>query len=390
MYYYSADYIIPVTTAPLKDGIVVVSEDGVIIDVLDGTSIPKGASVKKLNGVLIPGFINTHCHLELSHMLGDIPQNTGLVGFIGEVMSKRARDEEAIVQAMKDADEMMYAHGIQAVGDHANSVVSSITKSTSKIIYHTFVEIISLSKEESKNVEKIDEARDIEFHFDANHSSITPHAPYSCSKELFKTYKKSISENNIISIHNQESEEENKLFRYKTGDFLKFYERINYSLDNFKAQARNSIQSYLPLLPSINKAILVHNTFTSLKDLDFIQRMGREVVMCLCPKANLYIEGTLPKVNILQDNKAKIALGTDSLASNNTLSILEELKTLHENFKDLDFLTSIQWATINGAEALGLQKDLGSIEKGKRPGLVLLTGMKNLKMSHEVSVERIV
>lgn len=390
MYYYSADYIIPVTSAPIKEGVVVVNDEGVILDILDAKSVPKDADVKKFTGVIIPGFINTHCHLELSHMLGDISRNTGLVDFIGEVMSKRTRDEDTIMKAMKKADEMMFANGIQAVGDHVNSIVSSLTKVHSKIIYHTFVEIISLSKEESKNAEKIDDARDIEFHFDSRHSSITPHAPYSCSKELLKTFKKSVSENNILSIHNQESEEENKLFRYKTGDFLKFYERINYSLDNFKAQARNSIQSLLPLIPNRNRTILVHNTYTSLKDLDFIQRMEHEVVMCLCPKANIYIEGSLPKVKILQNNKAKIALGTDSLASNNTLSILEELKVLHEHFKDLDFLTTIKWATINGAEALGLLKDLGSIEKGKKPGLVLLTGMKNLKMNNKVLIERIV
>src|SRR5690606_6382050 len=111
-----------------------------------------------------------------------------------------------IEQAMEEADKMMFENGIQAVGDHANTVASALVKSQSKIKYHTFVEIIGLRDEEV--MIKIDEARDIEFYFDPNHASITPHAPYSCSKALFKAYKKSISDSNIISIHNQESEEE--------------------------------------------------------------------------------------------------------------------------------------------------------------------------------------
>src|SRR5690606_41155874 len=96
-----------------------------------------------------------------------------------------------------------------------------------------------------------------------------PHAPYSASKHLFRSLKRSISEDNILSIHNQESEEENKLFRYRKGAFLDFYEKMGMDVSDFKAQARNSLQSYLPYIPMNNTLILVHNTYTSLKDLDF-------------------------------------------------------------------------------------------------------------------------
>ncbi|WP_231561443.1 amidohydrolase family protein [Sphingobacterium sp. T2] len=326
--------------------------------------------------------------MELSHLENVIPSKTGLIEFIGNVVTKRGQDVERIKEAMVEADRRMYESGIQAVGDHVNTSISAEVKSKSKIIYHTFVEIICMKDDEVLN--KIDEARDIEFYFDPNHSSITPHAPYSCSKSLFKTYKKSISDDNIISIHNQESEEENKLFRYKSGEFLKFYEKMGIDVDCFKAQVRNSIQSYLNFLPASNHTILVHNTYTSIKDLDFINRMARKVTLCLCPKANLYIEDTLPKVQLFLNQKFDIALGTDSLASNDTLSILEELKTLHKANKELTFLETIKWATINGAKALGLDNEIGSLEVGKKPGLVLLKNMPNLKINDSVEVQRII
>ncbi len=384
--YFSADYIIPITSEPIRNGVIAI-EDGVIVGIHKG--VKEGMdNVQILSGVLIPGFVNTHCHLELSHMLDEIPRGMGLVNFITQVIGKRGSDSEKIERAMQEADKMMFENGIQAVGDHVNTSVSANIKSQSKIKYHTFVEIIGLRDEEVVN--KIDEARDIEFYFDPNHASITPHAPYSCSKALFKAYKKSISDSNIISIHNQESEEENKLFRYRTGDFLRFYEMIGVNIEDFKAQARNSIQSYLNFLPSANRTVLVHNTYTSIKDLDFISRMDRKVTLCLCPNANLYIENTLPKVQLFADHKYDIALGTDSLASNNTLSILDELKTLHRAHRDLSLLESLQWATINGAKALGMEKQIGSLEVGKQPGLVLLKNITNLKMTDQVTLQRII
>lgn len=386
--YFSADYVIPVTSDPIKNGIVAI-EDGKIMGVYKELEASIKSDVKKFSGVLIPGFVNTHCHLELSHLLNAVPEKIGLVEFIGKIIELRgSKNEEEIAKAMQDADQYMFENGIQAVGDHVNTSISAEVKSKSKIIYHTFVEIIGIQQQDA--VQKIDDAKDIEFYFNPNHSSITPHAPYSCSKALFKAFKKSVSEDNIISIHNQESEEENKLFRYRTGDFIDFYSRIGIEIEEFKAQARNSIQSYLNYLPASNPTILVHNTFTSIKDLDFIARMGRNVTLCLCPKANVFIEDTLPKVQLFNNHKFDIAIGTDSLASNNTLSILDELKTLHHANRDLNFTDTIKWATINGAKALGLDKEIGSLEVGKTPGLVLLGNMTNLKITDEVTVQRII
>lgn len=385
--YFVADIVLPIARPAIKDGVVAVDDEGVIVAVHDVTDLPKDVKVERLSGTLIPGFVNTHCHLELSHMQGKIPANKGLVDFILQVNEHRSVDDNTVQRAMKSADKTMFANGIQAVGDHVNTAISAKTKEQSKMYYHTFVEIIGV--QEAIAAERIDKAKDTEFHFDQKHTSITPHAPYSCSKSLFRLLKKSIAEENILSIHNQESEEENKLFRYRSGDFLRLYEALGININSFKAQARNSLQSYLPHLPNRNKLILVHNTFTSMKDLDFIRRMNREVIFCLCPKANLYIENTLPKLALLE-NDFMITIGTDSLASNDSLDILAELKTLHQHYPELDFLKTIQWATLNGAKALNMDADIGSIEVGKKPGLVLLKNMLSTKLTDDVKVERII
>lgn len=388
MRYISASTVAPVVGSLIRNGVVALDDTGTIIAIYEeGDPHLEGVEVEFYAGVLIPGFVNAHCHIELSHMLGKTKRNMGLPVFLSEVMTMRGESQEVILTKIAEADRMMYENGIQAVGDHVNTDHSVQVKKKSKIIYHTFVEVMGLVKEEVQN--RIDRARDIEFFFEP-HASITPHAPYSCSKELFKTFRKVVGANNILSIHNQESDEENKLFRYKSGGFLKFYETMGMNADSFKAQARNSIQSYLPYTPVSNRLILVHNTFTSLKDIDFVQRQGRDVYYCLCPKANLYIEGKLPKILNFIPSNDRMVIGTDSLASNDTLNILEELKAIAAEVSQIDFLQLLKWATINGAKALGLDAQLGSIEVGKRPGLVLLEGMEDLHLVDSVTLRRLV
>ncbi len=389
MRYISANIVVPVTGNFIKRGVVAIEESGTIAGLYeDNDPAVQNAKLEFYDGVLIPGFVNAHCHIELSHMLGKIERGGGLPKFLTQVMRSKGVSQKTILSEIERADKMMFANGIQAVGDHVNTRLSADVKARSPIHYHTFVEVMAIRKEDIQD--RIDLARDDEFYFDPEHTSITPHAPYSCSKDLFKAFRHAIQEDNILSIHNQESEEENKLFRYREGAFLAFYTEMGLDASAFKAQARNSIQSYLPHLPKNNKIILVHDTYTSLKDLDFINRQGRDVYYCMCPKANLYIEDKLPKLlNFIPAND-RMLVGTDSLASNDNLDVLSELKVLLTNFDHLDFLQVLQWATINGAQALGLEDIIGSIEVGKKPGLVLLEGMNNLRLTDRVTLRRIV
>lgn len=387
--YLSADYVLPITSLPLENGVVAVDENGVVKGLYrsDELQLDDRAKIEHYNGVIIPGFINAHCHIELSHMKGAVPKHTGLPEFLTTVMTSRGATMKEIDEAMDHADHEMYENGIVAVGDHANTDNSVPLKARSKIRYHTFVEIMGIEPSEAEF--KLKEAFSLQREFAEGKASVTPHAPYSCSKMLFQHFRRAIDEKNLISIHNQESDEENKLFRYRKGAFLDFYNTIGKDVSSMKAQARNSIQTYLTYLPIPNRILLVHNTFTTLKDIDFVHRIGRNVVWCLCPKANLYIENTLPRISHFLLSGEKIVIGTDSLASNDTLSILAELKVLHSHFPALDFLQTIRWATLNGAEALGIEQQFGSIEVGKKPGVVLLEGMEHLTLNENVRVKRL-
>lgn len=388
--YYSADYILPVSGAPIKNGIVAVSQDEVL-EVYEGNSDQlAGLPIQKFKGVIVPGFINSHCHLELSWLEGKLEKGGGLIPFIKDVIRyKRQADPEELREAMLRADKAMYDNGIVAVGDISNTIDSKEIKLNSHVYYHTFIELLGFEPERAKDTFRA--GAELYDKFQPLKASVVPHAPYSVSKELFRFMSRFCWETgSLLSIHNQESEEENKLFRYKTGEFIDFYKDLNINIDFFKAQARNSLQSFIPLLPQQQKLLLVHNTYTSLKDIYFIRRSERDISFCFCPNANLYIENRLPKIDMFLFNDFNLTLGTDSLASNDSLSILSELQTLHAFFPDLSFTETIKWGTLNGARFLGIDETYGSIEKGKRPGLNLISNMEGLNLTPGSTVTKLI
>jgi cytosine/adenosine deaminase-related metal-dependent hydrolase len=387
---FKADYVFPVCGDPIKNGVVTIDDLGRIISVADSHPPDiKGGHLEHLKGIICPGFINVHCHLELSHLKDKLVPRRGLINFIKDIQAVRTADNAAILQAAENADREMYENGIVAVGDISNSNVSIPVKAKSKIHYHTFVETFGFLPE--KAGEAFEKALSLLNEFKPQPCSVTPHAPYSVSKELFKLIKKySDTGSNLISIHNQESEDENKFYRYRLGGFLGLYEYFGIDISYFKSQARNSLQSTIPMLTNKQEILLVHNTCTNLKDIYFIKRFDRKIHFCFCPGANLYIENRLPKVELFIDQGFNITLGTDSLASNTKLCILNEMRLLQEKFPSLSTTRLIEWATINGAKYLGIDEEKGTIEEGKTPGLNLITGLDGLKITPDTKVKRLV
>jgi cytosine/adenosine deaminase-related metal-dependent hydrolase len=392
----TADYVLTANSNPIKNGSVIVDDVGKILKVEDpenpsakaSENIYSNIKEEKYSGVICPGFINTHCHLELSHLKGKVPAGEGLIEFIRNVQKLRKVDESEVLEAAAKADEEMQQNGIVAVGDISNTAVTASIKLKSKLYYHNFIEVFGF---DPKNAETVfNNALAVQEQFKPLAATITPHAAYSVSKELFKLIRKeSDSKSAMLTIHNQESDEENKLYRYKQGSFLDFYDRLGIDISFFKPQARNSIQSVIPLLTNQQNVQMVHNTYTSMKDVYFIRRFDRKITWCFCPDANLYIENKLPKIDLFTHHGFNITLGTDSLASNTKLCILKEMLVLQQNFPSLELKDMVQWATFNGAKFLGIDADKGTIEAGKTPGINLITGLNQMKITPESKVHKL-
>lgn len=395
----SADYIFPISSEPVKNGIVIVDDDGVVLNVVTKKSEIENpeSEIEFHEGVICPGFINTHCHLELSHLRGQVAEHTGMTGFINDFISKRtAFSKQEIDQAISDAEAEMIKNGIVAVGDISNNNNTFKQKAKRNLLYHTFIEIFNLDPNKADEVfaNALHLKSQLEtFNYQLS-NSIVPHAPYTMSEKLLKMIEDNAIENkSIISIHNQESKGESELFILSSGIMFDSFTKMGLNVDLLRKTGVNSLRSTLPYLKKAPKILLVHNTFTSKEDIKWafsqISNHSSHIYFCTCPNANLYIENILPDYNYFIETNARITIGTDSLASNWSLSVLDELKTITKHYPEIPLQTLLLWATKNGADFLGFPQ-LGTIEKGKKPGLNLLKNVEELKISEKTKVVKLV
>jgi len=349
--------------------VVVTKHDGIIVDLIAASEA--GEDCKVLDGILSPGFINAHCHLELSHLKGAIPTQTGLSEFVKQIVPKRAATQEIIDAAIEAAETEMYENGIVAVGDICNTADTITAKTKGKLAYYNFIEIYGLDP--LLAAQKMDAGKLLQNEFIGNglKAVVVPHASYSVPTALLKLLAAAYG-SHTVSIHNQETKAENDFFENKIGAFVDMYARVGIDLDFFTPTKTSSLQSVLPFLKNAAKTIWVHNSFTSISDIHAVQATNTDAYWCLCPSANQYIENTMPPVQLLLEQHANIIVGTDSYASNWSLNMLDELKKIQSQISELPLSEMLTWITSNGARALQMEDTLGTIEKGKKPGLVLI------------------
>jgi cytosine/adenosine deaminase-related metal-dependent hydrolase len=364
--------------------VLITGEDGTVEAIVPVSEA--GGDIQQVDGIISPGLINCHCHLELSHMKGRIPEKTGLVDFVFKVVTERHHAEEEILQAISDAEGEMLKNGIVAVGDICNNALTIPQKQKNRLAYYNFIEasgwLPSVSQIRFQRAKQLyEQYRAVNCQPPTANCSIVPHAPYSVSENLWAAIQPYF-ENKTVSIHNQETVFEDDFFLKGTGDFTRMYELMKIDNRHHQPTKRSSLQSYFDKLAKAKKIILVHNTFTKEDDINFTRTTDkarlndsfgqdqRTTFFCLCINANQYIENAVPPVDMFRSNNCNIVLGTDSLASNWSLSIADEMKMIRRHFPSVPLEEILGWATLNGANALEMERKSGSFEKGKAPGVI--------------------
>lgn len=340
-----------------------------------------GDDVQQLEGILTPGLINCHCHLELSHLKNVIPPHTGLIEFLCSVVTKRDFSPEIIQQEIVKAEKEMYDNGIVAVGDIGNTADTAEVKSKSKIRWQNFVEVLSFTDEKTeetfkhyKSVAKKLEAA-LRTSIIPHRTSLVPHAPYSISLKTFQLINEA-TKGQVISIHNQEHPAEDELYKTGGGGYLRLFQIFGIDKSPFPVTGKSSIRSVLPYFNNGQTILLIHNTFMPEEDViwanEYAAIHGLKLVYCVCINANLYIENKVPPIDLLMKHNCHIVLGTDSYSSNWQLSIAKEMEAVQKYFPHIPIETILQWATSSGATALGWEDDLGNFKNGKRSGVILI------------------
>lgn len=376
-----------------SDIVIITTEQGSVIDLVPAAEA--GNDVQQLDGILCPGFVNAHCHLELSHLKGHIPPHTGMVEFLLQVMQLRRFRIEEKLKAMEAAVAEMKTNGVVAVGDISNNTDSIPTKLASDIYFHNFIEITGFVPATvlQRWEDGVKIAKAFLEVFPPEQVTIIPHAPYSVSPELLKLIMDHAGEK-ILSLHLMESEDEIGFFREKQGDFNRLYAQLGINIDFFKSAGTHSLKHWWPFMQKHMPWLWVHNTEVSVHDLEWLEQQGVDwgsIYFCLCPGANQYINFATPAIHRFRNRfPMQLCLGTDSFAGNYYLNPLYEMRLLqkHGRLNDLEYL--LRMATLNGAKALAIDKTFGSFEKGKKPGLLLIKGTDGEAITPKTKLERII
>lgn len=361
-----------------ENKVLILEPDGTIAGLIAAEEA--GDEIKVYNGILTPGFINCHCHLELSHLKNVIPPHTGLIEFLCSVVTKRGFPADFIQQEIEKAEKEMEENGIVAVGDIGNTADTASIKSSSRIRWQNFVEVLSFT--DAKAAENIDHYQQVATQMEnalknnatPHRTSLVPHAPYSISPQTFQRINQ-LTANQIISIHNQEHPAEDVLYQTGGGDYLKLFKIFGMDASPFPVTGKTSIRSVLPYFNNGQTVLLVHNTCMTEPDISWANEYAAandiQLVYCICINANLYIENKCPPLDLFIKHNCRMVLGTDSYSSNWQLNMAKEIAAIQKHFPQLPVETVLQWATANGASALQWEDALGSFEKGKKPGVVL-------------------
>ena len=367
-------------------------------DEADGTILSVGVCSETedvLPGAIVPGFVNAHCHVELSHLHKKFRKGTGMAGFIDQINELRdwaGNDVKAkLVQEWMDK---MWNDGVSAMADISNDESSFDVKKAHKMYTRTFLEVFGSEPEMCDGVMKEVTALNSLADAAGIDAAPTPHSCYTMSPQLLSASAAAGLDRGFLSYHSQESQEEEDLLL--SGSGAMYDNRKRSGMSTPPVTGESSLKYFIDRLAEAKPApyeehiLLVHNVCLSQDDIEAAKAVMNNVYWAVCPLSNIFIHNALPPIPLMVENRLKVLVGTDSLSSNDDLDMVKELYCLHTNFPEVSMTTLLEWACLNGAEFLK-QDALGSLVAGKKPGVVFISNVDgNGNLTADSRSERII
>jgi cytosine/adenosine deaminase-related metal-dependent hydrolase len=368
-----ADHLLSGDAPPIVDGAVVVGDDDVIVDVGRAAEVlPRhaGAELERVSGVVFPGLINAHTHVELSAMRGKVPGGRGFIPWVDRLVTIRAETTAEETSELIDA-------AIAELGRSATVAVGEVTNSLASVVPLAHAGIGGCIFHEVFGTDRAVVLRRIEGLRDELHERVpiwpssdlayapSPHTLFTLHPDAVRVLLQSAASRGLrASLHLAEHASERRAIEHGDGPAPEWF------AERMKQRPEWPMRPLFDLAADVGAlregVVLVHLTDARPDELGRVASSGAAVV--LCPRSNLHIEGRVPPLLELRAAGIDAALGTDSLASNTSLDVLAEACALAERFPTVPSWELVKMATWNGARALG-RPELGRLAKGARPGI---------------------
>ncbi len=367
MYILRSKYLLKDPDTLISNGAVLIADNGNIEYSGPFTGINNCESSQVIdlgNAVIAPGLINTHTHLELTHLLNDINYNGNFTDWIRQLVDiKKSWTEKNYRLSIEDGIRKSVESGTTTVVDISRNGLALDELIKSNIRKILFLEMIDFNPDTaSATIDNFKCQVDNITPNDLLSIGIFPHAPYTVSEKLYKCCKNTSNELDIIvATHISETKNEIEFLTKGTGHFVSLLKDFD-MLKNWIHPGLRPIE-YLKNIGFLNKGcILIHCNFLTNKEIDLIEESESNVVFC--PRSHKYFQHEDHPFLKLKERKINIALGTDSLASNDSLSILDEMKFLSKHYTEVKPQDIFYMGTIAGAKALGMNDRIGRLEPG--------------------------
>lgn len=356
-----ARWVLPVTSAPIRDGVIRI-EGGRIVAVEQGRA---GDDAQDLGAVaILPGLINAHTHLELSGFRAPLGRpGISIVDWIRLVIDSRRADSYDATGAVRCGLEECEAVGVAAVGDIVQCDPSPVEGT---VVTTAFLELIGPT--ETRTAEALRAASEYVRAGQgrgARRAGLSPHAPYSVRLELVEGVCRLSSEYGVpVAFHLAESEEEMQLLVQGKGPFKELLECLG-SWDSTMQHGGRRPLDFLRMLARAERALVIHGNYLNEEEIRFVAEQRGQMSVVYCPRTHAWFQHADYPMEAMLAAGANIALGTDSRASSPDLSVLEEMRTVARRHPHVCHDKIVEMATIGGAMALGREEDYGSLEPGK-------------------------
>ena len=377
-----ADWVLPVTSPPIKDGIVLT--DGKAIKAVGSgkelSKFPYDEIIDCSGKIILPGFVNAHSHLELTGFRGKIKKGLPFTDWARKVVSIRKDiTENEIATAIKDGLDELISSGVTTVGDFSQTGITAKILNERGLRGTVFLEFSGFNPEQKD--EKLRQLKELlNYEIDSklitHHSSlitvnfgIAPHAPYSVSPELLKESHNFAQEKRLpLAIHISEMLEEIEFIKNGSGAMKDLLIDFGVWNDKWMPPQTTPVQ-YLQNMGILKGAIGIHLNIVTEDDIRILKE--NDVSVVYCPGSNKWFgrNWKYPLREFL-NNDINVVIGTDSLLSNEKLNMFYEMRVLKENFPDLENDIILKMATVNGAKAIGFEGEAGEIAVGRKADII--------------------